>query len=87
MKIYKLHISMMLILTALAKFRLYEYNHEEAIIFIEANNPDEACYKAFFKLSEIVLKQATTEKDRIEAATLLEELHHDFLIKKVCVAQ
>lgn len=73
---------MALILSALKKFRLYEYNHEEAILFIEAHNPDEACYKAYFKLSEIVLKQ----NDSVETAQLLDELQNDFVIKKVWVA-
>lgn len=70
---------MALILPRLSKFRLETYNYEEAIIFLDANDPDEACYKVFYNFSVILLKQDGS----VEMALFLEELRDDFRIKKV----
>lgn len=79
MKLYKVHVDMLLILARLKKFRLKEYNQNKAILFIEAEDPDDACYKAYLNLSAIVLQQ---EKS-VEVAIMLRELKNDFKIMKV----
>jgi hypothetical protein len=79
MKNYKVHIDMMLIIARLKAFRLKEYNHNQTIIFIEANDPDDACYKTFLRLSEIVLLQDQS----VSTAIMLKELKNDFKIVKV----
>ena len=79
MKLYKIHSDMLLILMPLKRFRLNEYNHSSPILFIEANDPDDACYKAYLNLSNIVLKQDAS----VDVAIMLRELKNDFKIVKV----
>jgi hypothetical protein len=72
---------MLLVLTRLKGFNLQEFNDIEPIIFIEANDPDDACYKMVCRLSEILLKQ----DESVETAMLIRDALHDIrIIKAYC---
>jgi hypothetical protein len=65
----------------LAKFNLGEYNSPYPTIFVEAKDPDEACYNALYKLVEIILKQDDSKK----TSELVKDLVHDIRVKKVII--
>jgi len=79
MKIYIIELDMTLILPRLKNFRLGEFNHEYPYIFIEADNPDDACYLAYCKFSEVLLKQ----DESTETAMLIKDVFNGLKIRKV----
>lgn len=79
MKIYTVKLDMTTALGQLKRFRLREFNCANPIIFIEADNPDDACYFMFCKFSEMLLRQ----DESIETAQLLKRIKHDIKITKV----
>ena len=79
MKIYVVTLDMSLVLTRLKKFNLHEFNYKFPKVFIEAQDPDDACYQAYCKFSEILLKQ----DESMETAVLIKEVFHDMRILKV----
>ena len=79
MKIYVLEFDMSLVLTRLKTFKLQEFNNIRPLIFIEAKTPDDACYKGYCKLSEIILKQ----DESVETALLIKDIFNDIRIAKV----
>jgi hypothetical protein len=81
MKIYKVFMDLSLVLHRFKKFNLFEYQHPFPTIFVEANNPDEACHLAYHGLAAIVLKQDSSP----ETSTLITELFYDIVIRKVRV--
>tara|TARA_Y100001938_G_C7864053_1_gene317036 strand:+ start:255 stop:506 length:252 start_codon:yes stop_codon:yes gene_type:complete len=81
MKIYKVKMDLSLVMSRLKKFRLQEYNDNFPTIFVEAKDPDEACYLAYYKLVEILLKQDNSKETSILAKSIL----HDIFIRKVSV--
>jgi hypothetical protein len=48
-------------------------------VFIQAENPDEACHLAYYQLAEIILKQDLSK----ETALFVRELLFDLSIKSV----
>ena len=74
MKIYTVKLDMTLVLARLKRFKLGEFNSQSPIIFIEASDPDDACYFAFCKFSEMLLKQD---------ALLIKSVQSDIRITKV----
>ena len=56
MKIYKVHMVLTLVIPRLKKYELEDYNSSTPIIFVEAKDPDDACYKAMHKLAQKILK-------------------------------
>jgi hypothetical protein len=83
MKIYRLTLCLQLVISRLKKFDLKQYNSERPIIFVEANNPDEACYRAIYNLTSIILKQDSS-KATIE---LLKEIMYDVRVIKIGLPQ
>ena len=79
MKIYVLTFDMTLVLTRLKKFRLYDFNSQIPMIFIEASNPDDACHLGYCKLSEILLKQ----DESVDNAHFIRDIMHDIRVTKV----
>ena len=77
MKIYKVHMVLTLVISRLKKYDLEDYNSASPIIFVEANDPDDACYKAMHKLAQTIIKQ---DKNAVKIMT---ELFNDIRIKKV----
>ena len=81
MKIYKVKMDLSLVMGVLKRFKLQEYSDPFPTIFVEAKDPDEACYLAYFKLVEILLKQDNST----ETTLLAKEILHDINIRKVSV--
>ena len=79
MKIYKLKLDMSLVISRFKKFKLYNYNLAYPIIFIDADNPDEACYKCLHQFCSMILKQ----DDSKETASLLKDALFDIRVLKV----
>ena len=81
MKIYKVLIDLSLVHGRLKQFRLYEYNSEFPTVFVEAKDPDQACYLAMFQLVEIILKQDSSSV----TTKLTKDILYDVRINKVQV--
>ena len=85
MKIYVLEFDLtklfegVLVDSRIKRFKLGEFNHERPYIFIEADNPDDACYLGYCKLSETLLKQ----DESTDTAILIKEIMNDITIRKV----
>ncbi len=79
MKIYKLTLDMSLVITRFKKFKLYNYNFAYPIVFIEATNADEACYKCLHQFCSTILKQ----DDSKETVLLLKDCLYDIRITKI----
>ena len=54
---------MTLVISRLKKYRIYEYNASAPIVFLEASNPDEACFKALYGLIKRILDQDSSDED------------------------
>jgi hypothetical protein len=78
MKIYVIQLDCSLVMSRLREFKLREFNSEYPILFVEAADPDEACYLAYCKFSETVLKQ----DDSVETALLIKQLLLDIRITR-----
>lgn len=72
-------MDMSLAISRFKKFRLYNYNFEYPIIFIEANNADEACYKCMHQFCSMILKQ----DDSKETVAMLKDALNDIRITKI----
>jgi hypothetical protein len=83
MKIYRLTLCLQLVISRLKKFDLKQYNSERPIIFVEAKDPDEACYRAIYNLTSIILKQDSS-KATVE---LLKEILYDVRVIKIGLPQ
>ena len=79
MKIYTVVLDTSRILEQLKDFKLYEFKDETPIIFVEAPDPDEACYMTMCKFAEILLKQDESN----ETALLLYDVFFKLRIIKV----
>tara|TARA_R100001163_G_scaffold64503_1_gene58904 strand:- start:589 stop:837 length:249 start_codon:yes stop_codon:yes gene_type:complete len=79
MKIYKVYLDMTLVISSLKKYRIYEYNAEFPIVFVEAKNPDGACYKVIFRLITMLLRQDGSE----EGVDLCRRIPEDIRVIKV----
>ena len=83
MKVYKVEIDMTYVLARLKKFKLKEYNTQFPIIFVEANDPDEACHLATYQLAAILIQQEATH----ENAMFIKDLIYDINVIKVRCAE
>jgi len=79
MLIFKVYLDLSLIINRLIRFNLHEYNSTQPIVFIEAADPDEACFKAIFNLIQIILKQ----DDSIQSRLLCRSIREDMRIIKI----
>lgn len=70
---------MTLIISRLKKFRLYEYNTSSPIVFVEADDPDGACFKATYQLIRIILDQDNSE----ETKEICKDIKRDMRVLKV----
>lgn len=66
MKIYKVYMCLRLVIGRLQRYNLYEYNSNNPIIFVKADNPDEACHKAYLGLSSLIIKGSRKNKKTLE---------------------
>jgi hypothetical protein len=81
MKLYRVDLCLILVISRLKKFNLFEYNTKNPIIFVQASDPDDACYKTIHNLATIIFKQNSSA----ETVELFNELKHDIKIKKVII--
>lgn len=79
MKIYVLKLDLSLVMPRLKNFRLGEFNHNFPTIFIQAGDPDEACYMVYCKFTETILKQDDSKK----TALLIKDIMPDVRVTKV----
>ena len=79
MKIYKIHMILTLVMPRLKKYELEDYNSSTTIIFVEAENPDDACYKAMHKLAGKILRSDHS----IETLNFIKDIFHDIRIIKI----
>jgi hypothetical protein len=70
---------MTLIISRLKNFRLYEYNTTSPIIFVEADDPDGACFKATYQLIRILLDQDSSS----ETKDICQDIKKDIRVLKV----
>lgn len=81
MIIYKVEMCLQIALPRLKSFNLKEYAAERPIIFVEAKNPDDACYKAMNGLMSHILSQ----DDSLESKLLCRSLIHDIRVMRIQV--
>ena len=89
MKIFKVYMDLTLILGRLKKYKLNEYGYNNPIIFVPANNPDEACYEAYMGLSDKIIKQGLKKTNGYHDISILEftrDLMYDVRVIHVGVA-
>jgi hypothetical protein len=79
MKNYRVEMDLSIVIPQIREYRIYEYNSEKPIIFVEAKDPDEACFKATHRLLQMILKQ----KDTSETRDLCKEIKKDIVVTKV----
>ena len=79
MKVYKVELDMTYVLGRLKKFNLKQYNNQFPIIFVDANDPDEACYLAIYQLAAILIQQEPS----YENAVFIKDVIYDINILKV----
>ena len=79
MLIFKVHLDMTFIIARLTKFRLGRYYSLHPIIFVDAADPDGACFKAVYGLIQTILKQ----DESIDTRLLCRSIKQDLRITKV----
>jgi len=79
MKIYKVHMVLTLVIPRLKKYELEDYNSSTPIIFVEAEDPDDACYKAMHKLAQKILKSDHS----VETLNFVKDIFNDIRIIKI----
>jgi len=79
MKLYCLRLDMSMCIARLKEFELRQFNSAFPILFIEAKDPDEACYKCLCMFTENILKQNESK----QTATLIRDILKDVRVTKV----
>tara|TARA_B100002019_G_scaffold227060_1_gene200166 strand:+ start:3988 stop:4251 length:264 start_codon:yes stop_codon:yes gene_type:complete len=79
MKIYKVLMDMTNVIARLKRFDLGTYNSAAPVIFVEAEDPDGACYKAYHKLNLKLLKKDHS----VESIEFVKGIMNDIRIVKV----
>ena len=67
------------VMPRLKKYELEDYNSSTPIIFVEAEDPDDACYKAMHKLAQKILKFDHS----VETLNFIKDIFHDIRIIKI----
>ena len=68
-----------LVISRLRGFRLKEYNSSFPIVFVEAKDPDDACFRALYNLVSNILSQDSSP----ETSILCREIVFDIKVIKV----
>lgn len=77
---FKIYIDLLNLQKCLSKYTLREYSIPFSIYFIEAANPDDACYEIMKRLMKIVLKQDNTIEGRIVCRKIRRHMRIDKVI-------
>ena len=83
MKIYKVELDLSLVISRLKKYKLQQYNSSHPTVFVQADNPDDACHLAYYQLAEIILKQDLSS----ETALFVREVLFDVSVKNLSIPQ
>ena len=81
MKIYKVTLDLTFVLPRLKEIDLKEFNSQRPIIFVDANDPDDACSTAHYKFVSLIISQ------KPKMAKIMKDLLFDVRIIKVRVAE
>jgi len=65
MRNFKISIDLADVHTELKKFSLREYSLPYSLIFVEADDPDEACYLILYRLMKLIMDQDSSIETRI----------------------
>jgi hypothetical protein len=65
MPIYKVYLDMTEVIASLKPYKLGKYNAIFPIVFVEARNPDDACFRAIYNLVKLLLSQDDSVKTRL----------------------
>lgn len=65
MRNYKLHIDLVDLYEYISEFDLIEYRNFFMIVFVEAQDPDEACYLVRQRIKHSIMEKHKTIKARI----------------------
>ena len=79
MRIYKVFLDMTSAIHDLKGFYLGKYNSMFPIIFVEAADPDGACYKAVYSL----IKQILDQDDSVETRVICRNLRRNVRVLKI----
>tara|TARA_B100002019_G_scaffold107389_1_gene92208 strand:- start:2354 stop:2596 length:243 start_codon:yes stop_codon:yes gene_type:complete len=77
MKIYKVTIDISLVIPRLKHISLKEFNGNRPIVFVDAENPDDACYQCYHKFAEMILAQ---DKNMVKE---IKDIFNDITIVKL----
>jgi len=84
MKIYKVYIDMILVLGRLKKFSLGSYNYTNPIIFQTASDPDDACFRAYTGLSDLIMRQHGGDPSK--SVKFTKDIMYDVRVTKISLA-
>lgn len=70
---------MTLVIARLKQYELDQYNSAQPVVFVEADDPDGACYQATHDLAKILLKKDHS----IESINFVKEIMHDIRVIKI----
>lgn len=68
-----------LVMPRLKQYDLGDYNNSTPIIFVEAEDPDDACFQATHKLASRILRKDHS----VETLNFIKDLMHDIRIIKI----
>jgi hypothetical protein len=80
MRQYKVYMSLELVMGRLNKYKLYEFNSVSPVIYIMADDPDDACFKISTKLIDVILKQRKKNRTTLK---FIKEILSDVRIKRI----
>jgi|LakMenE18May11ns_1017448.scaffolds.fasta_scaffold8810999_1 hypothetical protein len=80
MRNFKLSIDLADVHSELRKYLLREYSLPYSLIFVEADDPDDACYLVLYKLIKILMDQDPSIKTRILCKKIKKTIRIDKII-------
>lgn len=79
MKIFKVYMVLTFVIPRLKEYDLGDYNNSTPIIFVEAEDPDDACYKATHNLASTLLRKDHS----VQTLNFIKDIMHDVRIIKI----
>ena len=79
MSIYKIYMDLTAVIARLKKYDLGVFNSTAPIIMVDADDPDDACYKAYHKLNMKLLKKDHS----VEGIEFAKDILNDIRVLKV----
>lgn len=80
MQNYKITIDLLEVYIELSNYNLRDFNKPFTLIFIEASDPDDACYRTIHKIINMLLKQDNSISTRILCRKIKKYIRFD----KIC---